>query len=190
MDKEKDGGIKFVKGLDLCEQFYYDVVKPLLSAHFAATPFSYTAALIGNGSEVISFDTPMSTDHDWGPRCMLFLSEEDSERYGPQIDQAMRRCLPPSYLGFPTGFVPSTDQEGNSNVQVPCHSNSYDAEINHKIVVTTIRSFVLTHLGHDINTPLDSIDWLTFPEQKLLTLTGIIPDYCYLPEIFSLSFIV
>lgn len=169
---------EFIKGLDLCEQFYFDVVKPLLLAQFAAAPFSYTAALIGNGSEMLSFDTAMSTDHDWGPRCMLFLSPQDTERYGDKINQVLRRCLPPSYLGYPTGFVPSTEQEGNASVQVPCHSDNSDAEINHKIVITTVKSFVLTHLGYDIHTPLTAFDWLTFPEQKLLTLTGILSDCC------------
>jgi hypothetical protein len=59
----------FVRGLDLCELFYKEAVKPILAQSFP--DLVYSAALIGLGSEVLGFDTPQSMDHDWGPRLML-----------------------------------------------------------------------------------------------------------------------
>ena len=69
----------FIKGLELGELFYTEAVKPILAKYFA--DLTYSAALIGTGSEVLGFDTPQSMDHDWGPRLMLFLTEADHETY-------------------------------------------------------------------------------------------------------------
>jgi hypothetical protein len=41
--------------------------------------------LLGNGSEVLGFDTELSTDHDWSPRVVLFLRDEDHVRYATQL---------------------------------------------------------------------------------------------------------
>lgn len=65
------GGVTFVPGLELSRGFFADLVQPLLEDAFP--DLRYSAALIGHGSEVLGFDTVMSTDHHWGPRVMLFL---------------------------------------------------------------------------------------------------------------------
>ena len=54
----------FVPGLTVAGDFFAEVVRPILTTHFPA--LEYGAALIGPGSEVLGFDTPMSMDHDWG----------------------------------------------------------------------------------------------------------------------------
>jgi hypothetical protein len=64
----------FVKGLELSEQFYIEIVAPILKTHFPDVP--YSAALIGWGSEVLGFDDDVSTDHNWGLRFQIFLSKE------------------------------------------------------------------------------------------------------------------
>ena len=61
----------FLAGLELAREFYRGAVKPILDRPFPQLPHS--AALIGSGSEVLGYDDPMSTDHHWGPRVMLFL---------------------------------------------------------------------------------------------------------------------
>ena len=65
------GGVSgFVPGVRLAGEFHAEVVRPLLEAEFPGLP--YAAALIGAGSEVLGFDTERSTDHDWGPRLLVF----------------------------------------------------------------------------------------------------------------------
>jgi|SRR5215213_5670313 len=66
---------KFVPGLKLSKLFYRQQVRPILNREFPT--LRYSAAVIGWGSEVLGFDTPMSRDHHWGPRVLLFLSEKD-----------------------------------------------------------------------------------------------------------------
>jgi hypothetical protein len=73
-----------VPGIELSRRFYREVVQPLLNHHFG--PLPHTAALIGTGSEVLGLDTERSTDHDWGPRLLLFLRPDDTARHGEAID--------------------------------------------------------------------------------------------------------
>jgi hypothetical protein len=68
----------FVPGVRLAGEFFAEVVRPLLEAEFAG--LGYAAALIGAGSEVLGFDSERSTDHDWGPRLLVFLEDEEAER--------------------------------------------------------------------------------------------------------------
>ena len=78
---------KFIKGLELSELFYKEAVKPILDNNFPE--LTYSAALLGNGSDVLGFDTPQSMDHDWGPRLMLFLTQADHDVYWEEIDQLL-----------------------------------------------------------------------------------------------------
>lgn len=66
----------FVPGVELSGRLYREAVRPLLAEHFPA--LAHTAALVGYGSEVLGFDTVRSTDHNWGPRLLLFLPHDDS----------------------------------------------------------------------------------------------------------------
>ena len=67
--------MQFTPGIELSRRYFHEAVEPVLAAAFPA--LRYGAALIGYGSEVQGFDTAMSTDHNWGPRVLLFLEEAD-----------------------------------------------------------------------------------------------------------------
>lgn len=54
-------GTPFIPGLELSRRFYWEAVRPVLDD--AYPNLSHSAALIGHGSEVLGFDTPMSADH-------------------------------------------------------------------------------------------------------------------------------
>src|SRR6185312_3039441 len=60
----------FLPGRELSAAFHAEVVGPLL----AGVPHS--AALLGYGSDVLGYDTPVSTDHGWGPRMQVFVAPE------------------------------------------------------------------------------------------------------------------
>ena len=156
---------KFIPGLQFCGQFYAQVVRPLLEKHFPA--LEYSAALLGSGSEILGYDTPMSTDHHWGPRVMLFVRETDFH-LAPRIRQMLAENLPYSFMGYSTHFSePNPDDNGTQLLQT-----IDSGPVNHRVTVQTPLSLVTEQLGLDHADNLSSADWLSIPEQRLLTLTA------------------
>ncbi|QHT59700.1 DUF4037 domain-containing protein [Paenibacillus lycopersici] len=132
----------FMRGSELCRRFHNEIVEPAMADTFARLP--YSAALMGPGSEVLGYDTEMSTDHDWFPRVYLFLDRQD---YGhaERIEAALREVAPERFYGFPVDI-------GRS-------------------VITTVPDFLESHLGVSRDERLEPADWLTFPSQSLLEMT-------------------
>jgi hypothetical protein len=156
----------FIPGLTLSGLFYNEAVKPVLESGFPAV--KYTAGIIGSGSEVLGFDTSMSSDHHWGPRLMLFLLEEDYAQHKTAIQEALRHKLPRSFLGYSTNF--SAPDPNDNGVQ---HLLTVDSgPVNHRVEIYTIRSFFTDYLNFDPAKPIEPADWLTFPEQKLRATTA------------------
>ncbi len=155
----------FIPGLKLDELFYREAVKPVLEDEFP--DLSYSAALIGSGSEVLGFDTEMSSDHHWGPRVMLFLGDDDCERYKDSIHDTMRHKLPHAVHGYPTNF--SAPDPNDGGVQLLQATDS--GLVNHRVELFTLRGFFKDYIGYDVDSEIGAADWLTFPEQMLRTIT-------------------
>jgi len=145
--------IPFIKGLDLSQIFYEEAVEPVLEKHFPG--LSHSAALVGAGSEVLGFDTPQSRDHDWGPRLMLFLAEDDHARYHEQIDQILSQELPAELRGYPTTF-----------------EYHEDGLMQHRVLMLTVREFTQSLLNFDPTGDIRAADWLSIPEYRLLMFTA------------------
>ncbi len=170
---------EFIKGLELSRLFYEEAVRPVLAAEFPA--LRYAAALVGTGSEVLGFDTEMSADHGWGPRLDLFLREEDYDSARDAVHDALRRKLPHRFRGYPTSFTePDPADNGTQHLE-----ERDSGPVNHKVVVTTARGFLLDYLAFDIRGEAEPADWLTFPEQKLRTITSgaVFRDWVGLGEV-------
>jgi len=156
----------FMPGLELNRIFYIEAVKPLLDREFPA--LQYSAALIGSGSEVLGFDTEMSSDHHWGPRVMLFFRDED-DYPREAIHELLRQNLPHVVRGYSTNFEPNFS-EGDRGTQLP--KRLEQGPVNHLVEMFSIRDYFKQYLGFDIQTELDAIDWLTIPQEKLRTVTA------------------
>src|SRR5918995_1049077 len=92
----------FVPGLELSSALYTEIVAPILAEAYPT--FRYSAALIGYGSEVLGYDTARSTDHEWGPRLLLLVSDDDYAQYAEAIHTLLGQRLPPTFRGFSTHF--------------------------------------------------------------------------------------
>jgi hypothetical protein len=158
--------LPFVPGIDLAEGFYREQVKPILEAGFPG--LCYSAALIGGGSEVLGFDTAMSTDHHWGPRVMLFLLPDDWKSEKDAIRVLLSEKLPLIYKGYPTNFT--APDLADNGVQIMQHSAS--GPVNHRVETFTLEGFFTSYLGININKNLETADWLTLPQQKLRSIVA------------------
>jgi hypothetical protein len=156
----------FVPGLVLAERFYHDAVRPILDTKFPGV--SHSAGLLGNGSEVLGFDTPVSCDHHWGPRAQIFLGEDDYAAHAEPIRDELRRSLPHTFFGWATNFAePNPENHGTQLLRA-----TTSGPVNHRVEVVTPHGFLLDYLGFDLRDSLDPSDWLTFPSQKLRALSA------------------
>jgi hypothetical protein len=149
---------KFINGLKLGELFYKECVKDILEEHFPN--LKYSAAIIGWGSDVLGFDTPISTDHNWGPRLQVFLVPEDYEGLKDKISETLSNNLPYEFYGYSTNY---------DDAQQKYIANG---PVNHFIQFYTIKSFFEMYLGFDPYKEISTLDWLTFQEHKLLGVTS------------------
>ncbi|MCW3986882.1 MAG: DUF4037 domain-containing protein [Candidatus Bathyarchaeota archaeon] len=154
---------QFIPGLKLSELFYIEVVKPILESEFPN--LKYSAGLIDSGSEVLGYDTLQSTDHNWGPRMLLFLSENDYMRNKDKLWTVLSKSLPYNFKGYPTNFG-KPDQ-----FDVQLLEEIKKGPVNHRVEVFTMRSFFKEYLNFDPYSEPQTSDWLRFPAHKLLTIT-------------------
>ncbi len=156
----------FIPGLQLSDLFYHEAVSPILDAHFPG--LAYSAALIGSGSEVLGFDTAMSSDHHWGPRVLLFLNEQDYERYSQSIHTTLANELPFTFRGYPTHFtVPNSEDHGVQLLQ-----ETTARPINHRVQIMTIKQYIKSEFNIDFGQSIEAVDWLTIPSQRLRAFTA------------------
>jgi hypothetical protein len=143
----------FIPGLELSRRFYEEAVRPILDRAFP--DLLYAAGRLGWGSDVLGFDDETSTDHNWGPIVQLFLREDDIGR-AEAIREVMERELPETFAGYPVRFLPADTGRPPE----------------HWIVPLTLVDFIGERLGFDPTRTPDAADWLTFPSQRLLAITG------------------
>jgi len=133
----------FIQGMELSRHFYGDVISKLVKEPHAA-------ALIGEGSEVLGYDQPRSTDHSWGPRLQLFVGKDRVE----QVKRAVESGLPLRYRGYPVQFY--SWQTGT---------------VRHHVEVCALDDWLESELGVGTAAELTVEKWLSMPQQHLLQFT-------------------
>jgi hypothetical protein len=136
--------VRFVPGRELSAAFHAEVVGPLLG------DLPHSAALLGYGSDVLGFDTPVSTDHGWGPRMLVFAPTPLVERVRGRVDAG----LPQTFRGWPVRY-------------------GWDAvPVRHHVEVAELGAWLRGHLGFDPRDGVTTADWLATPQQALLEVTA------------------
>jgi hypothetical protein len=148
----------FVPGLELSRRFYVEAVRPILDAVVPGVP--HAAARVGAGSEVLGLDTARSTDHDWGPRLDLFLPPGEVP---DRITAALTHRLPAEFLGYPTRFTVADD---GTRGMAP------DGAGDHWVEIHDVGPWFAGRLGFDPGAPIEPIDWLAAPAQRLREAVG------------------
>ncbi len=134
---------RFIPGIELSRRFYEEVLRS------AIVEIPHSAAHVGEGSDVLGYDTARSTDHGWGPRCHVFVDAED---VGDALAQIVA-SLPDTFLGWPVRF------------------GWDDVPVQHHVEVTTLGAWLMEELAVDPRADLTTEDWLLLPQQQLLHVT-------------------
>ncbi len=136
-----------MKGLELSEQYYLTYGKPMLEKQFPQLKGRVAAGLVGRGSECFGFDDEISRDHDYGPSFCLWLTAEDYQEYGRELQNAYD-ALPGAFLGMPKRQIMA--QGGG------------------RVGVLQTELFYQELLGMD-HPPMTDAQWLSVPEEGLAT---------------------
>lgn len=152
-----------VQGLALCRAFFFEAVEPILRTQFPT--LSYAAGLIGWGSEVLSYDSLRSQDHNWGPRIILMLRDQDLARLGPEVDFCLVHKLPVAFRGISTNFTAA--DANRDRLLEPIEAGP----VRHMIEIHSVRSYGIARLGIDTTRSLSAKGWLLLPQQRLLEIT-------------------
>lgn len=139
--KENTTMADFIKGRDICKSFYQNILDPVLSN------IMHDAVLIGEGSDVLGYDQPVSTDHNWGIRITVFVPDESAVH---DTKKKIMDAIPAVYMG-----------------------RKIDKDIeNSDITVTTVSKWLSDNLSIENINSLGYSEWLSFPQQHLLQFTG------------------
>ncbi len=144
MGDEASSGDGATSGLALAREFYRRVVAALVQVPHAA-------CLLGEGSEVLGFDTRRSRDHEWGPRVQILVAAE----HVGMVRQRVAIGLPSLFDGFETEWF----------------SLSAGA-VTHHVQVSTVDDWIVRTLGRDPRPQMDAAEWLGLPQQRLLNVTA------------------
>ena len=151
-----------MQGIELSRRFYAEVVRPWLQK--TAPGLRHAAALIGYGSELLGFDDEVSRDHNWGPRVHLFLELDSFNQQARRLVAAFSSVAPAHFLGEPIGW--------RSRPHPPANESEAVGAIDHGLEIHTVEGTLERLLGTRSIENLSSLQWLAFPEQRLLAFTG------------------
>lgn len=154
-----------LKGLELCRGFFEEEAKPILDKYYPN--LKYSVGLIGYGSDVLGYDDQVSTDHMWGPRFYLFLNKEDIDKKD-SIFALFSENLPYEYKGYSVNFT--EPDENDNGVQHAKFITS--GKVNPLIFIQSVDKFLMDEIGTSDLDSIQSLDWLTFSEHRLLSLVA------------------
>jgi hypothetical protein len=143
---------EFIRGAELSERFYRELVGPLLEKHFPTLP--HAAAFLGYGSDVLGYDSPMSADHGWGARVTILVASADYEEHADRADRVFRDAVPADFAGHPT--TAKFDEGEQFGVRFETVGQMLRREL----------------LGFEWVEPVPTEWWLTFGDQQLLRVTA------------------
>jgi hypothetical protein len=114
---------------------------------------------------------------------MVFLREDDFAANRDWLIEVFRWRLPHRFLGYPTNFAQPVPEDPGTRLLKSTESGPID----HRVELFTLRGFVLHYLGFDLSASLTAADWLSFPQQRLRTLTAgeVYHDHLGLGEVRS-----
>lgn len=94
-----------MQGLELSREFYRECAAPAIEERFGERACRVAAGLAGQGSDCLGYDDDISRDHDFGPGCCLWLTDDDFAAFGSEL-QKLYDSLPNEFMGFSRNNTP------------------------------------------------------------------------------------
>lgn len=141
-----------MKGIELCERFYYEYGEPMLRERFFEIFDLLAIGIVGSGSECFGYDDEISRDHDFEPGFCIFLPPEQI------VDSKTEFALERAYSKLPREFMGV-----QRSLLKPVGGNRHG--------VIRISDFLLEKTGRE-DGQLSLEDWFCVPEQSLAELTN------------------
>lgn len=147
--------VKNKTGMELAREFYEQAGRPMLRQKYPAYAGRIAAGLAGEGSECLGFDDAFSVDHDFGPGFCLWLTKEDYQAIGSQLQEDYQ-ALAVQWSGAPTR---NSTPEGTNRVGV-----------------MEIDEFFRRFTGHTHAPKADSLRdvmvWNSIPQERLASVVS------------------
>jgi hypothetical protein len=164
MSKSPQAPKPHLPGLTLSRRYYQQAVRPILADAYPR--LVHSAALLGPGSEVLGYDTDMSTDHSWGPRLLLFVSPSDHGQIASELDGLLEDRLPRRFCGLSTRFHPPSPDEPATWVLAEPQA----CAAVHRVEIHAWHEWLEKQLGVDLIERPTAHKWLVTPQQELLAV--------------------
>ncbi|MCD7809797.1 MAG: DUF4037 domain-containing protein [Erysipelotrichaceae bacterium] len=94
----------YIKGLQLCEQYYQQYGIKMLENFKEYLPYM-AIGLCGEGSDCLGYDDELSHDHDFGPGFCIWLPRDIYDEIYTDLQQAYDD-LPKSFMGYQRNTTP------------------------------------------------------------------------------------
>ena len=94
-----------INGLTLSRLYYETYGKKMIHEQFPEYESRIAVGLLGEGSQCFGFDDEYSQDHDFGPCFCMFLTDEDYNAIGQQLQEAYDN-LPDTLNGYTRPYTP------------------------------------------------------------------------------------
>lgn len=154
-DNDRHDSRPDIQGLDLAKAYWEQVGRPMLEERYPQYRGRIAVGLMGHGSDCYGFDDAISRDHDFGPGFCLWLTSEDYQAIGDQL-QKDYETLPAEFMGF-GARTDSVRAKGS----------------NRRVGVFEIGAFFESLTGYRQAPPEDhSHEWLLLDEATLAAATN------------------
>lgn len=82
-----------MKNLQVCLDFYKNYGAPMIHQCFGEYEGRIAAGVVGEGSDCFGFDDYISADHDYGPGFCMWLTDEDYQNIGAELQESYEKLL-------------------------------------------------------------------------------------------------
>lgn len=139
-----------MKGLMLARRYYEKIGAKMLTESFPDFADRIACGFVGEGSECFGFDDAFSQDHDFGAGFCLWLTDEDFDKIGAELEEAYD-ALPHEFMGY--------------------QKRSQYANDAQRIGVMRTSSFYRKYIG-SAKSSLSLEEWRRIPEEFLAVATN------------------